>query len=138
MCRARPLPRCSPFGLDSSRAAPEQRITVGGSSSSRLVRVWHASYDAAVLQKHADAPYSREESGRAVHHPTLGAIVGVGVFMAMRRWELQTGATVPAGAAAFIFGVVGIRIGKDRAFKRRLAALMMLCQMQIEPNTRTR
>jgi hypothetical protein len=91
-------------------------------------------YDPNIIREHAAALYSR--AARIVFMTGfLGFVAGgiVGIFLG-----------APTGGKPGIFGlfgallgvVVGVSIGRGRAFALQLQAQMALCQVAIEANTR--
>jgi hypothetical protein len=94
-----------------------------------------ADYDPQILQKFADKLYSQAGSEIAAW-TILGFLVGViggaAVGSALARDYL--------GACVLGFGLIaaliGLLIGRGRAFHLKLEAQRTLCQLQVEKNTR--
>jgi hypothetical protein len=85
-------------------------------------------YDPLILQKFADRLYSQADSV-VILCVILGvAIGGIGGF--------QIGAGIGAVVGLVIFGALGFAIGLSIAFQLKLRAQSVLCQKQIEENTR--
>ena len=85
-------------------------------------------YDPLILQKFADRLYSQADSV-VILCVILGvAIGGIGGF--------QIGGGIGAVVGLLIFGALGFAIGLSIAFQLKLRAQSVLCQKQIEENTR--
>lgn len=100
-------------------------------------------YDAAVLQKYADDLYSQ---ARWVIFSTTfvyGLVTFIGAFLLVSGLDLfkhpngslsiQPGVLVLAAIGA----AVGLAAGRRKAFLLKLEAQKILCQRQVELNTRT-
>lgn len=100
-------------------------------------------YDPAILQKFASNLYGRASSIEITY--TVGGLLlgAVAPFLFAPVWvpiallldSLDPAAT--AGLGAIAGGLVGFVAGRSKAFKLRLEAQLVLCQVAIEENTRT-
>jgi hypothetical protein len=95
-----------------------------------------SSYDAKVHQDFADLLRIRAKRITFVF-TLMAAIVGAGVGVGLGR---MTGspATMYIVIWTAVLGVFGFVAGKERSFTLQLKAIELLCQMQIESNTRAR
>lgn len=101
-----------------------------------------AKYDSGILQDYADSLY-RKAAWVTFWCGIVGAIIGVvialilayGVFSAQSADSSNTAASVVFG---IVGALIGVAIGQRRSFEYRLQAQTVLCQMQIEYNTRPR
>ena len=85
-------------------------------------------YDSAIIQTFADRLYSQAD-GVVIICVVIGILVGGGGGYA-------AGQIVGSIVGAVIIGALGFAIGMSIAFQLRLKAQILLCQMQIEENTR--
>ncbi|HME33593.1 MAG TPA: hypothetical protein VKF84_00045 [Candidatus Sulfotelmatobacter sp.] len=104
-------------------------------------------YDADVLQSYADDLYNQAQ--RIIFQTTIsyGLITFLvsallsGVVFAYIAHEYQTNEGDPLIFSVLIFTVLGIAVGmsegRRKAFRLKLEAQELLCQRQIELNTRT-
>lgn len=99
-------------------------------------------YDPAILQKFAAGLYSRASSIEATYL-IGGLLLGAAApFLFSPLWvsiALLLGGITPgaaAGLGAIVGGLVGFVAGRNKAFKLRLEAQLVLCQVAIEENTR--
>lgn len=98
-------------------------------------------YDAAILQQQADELYRQ---ARAIVFVTVVKYVAsiVVVVLIALTFLSKTYPDLPVGllsilSALFAAGA-GVSAGRDKALHLKLEAQTLLCQMQIELNTRTR
>lgn len=99
-----------------------------------------AQYDATVLQEYADSLY-RNAAWVAAKCGALGAGIGVAVELVLANFIIPQSFDTSNGmmgiiAFALLGALIGIAIGQRRSFEYRLQAQTVLCQMQIEQNTR--
>lgn len=85
-------------------------------------------YDAAVIQRFADALY-RQAGSILVTYALIGGLLGL-----VAGGLLSGSVTAVLGGA--VCGAIGASIGRQRGFTLRLQAQTALCQVQIERNTR--
>jgi sulfite exporter TauE/SafE len=99
------------------------------------------SYDENIIHTFAGRLYSRAASVM-VSYAILGAILGAigGTFLtAVSRDLAQLVGLPPVLAAGSVLGLlVGLAVGAEKAFALKLQAQILLCQAQIERNTRGR
>lgn len=97
-----------------------------------------AKYDPTVLHKFCDSLYAKANSVvslTALLCGLSGSVAGfAGIVLAQGSTESGFIAAAICGA---LFGVAGVVIGEARAFAYRLEAQKLLCQLQIEINTRS-
>lgn len=101
-------------------------------------------YDPEILQKYADILYRQAKSLAAWTALRYGVVLGVIVWLAVAiaspiarmRIDTSSGNTA-ALIAGFIGLLIGYNSGKIKAFSLVLQAQQVLCQRQIELNTRT-
>lgn len=105
------------------------------------------AYDDSILQQYADALY-REASvivlQTAIWFGCVGFIISAMMIALMNAFGHQIGLRGDMSAPAIMFAVVvtavgviwGISEGRRRAFRLKLQAQQILCQRQIELNTR--
>lgn len=89
-----------------------------------------ATYDKDVIHQFADSLYSKAKS-IIVNYTMLGALIGGGI-------GLVTQQMITAAILSAVFGLVGLSMGRDKAFQLKLQAQVALCQVKIEENTRGR
>jgi uncharacterized membrane protein (Fun14 family) len=98
-----------------------------------------AEYDPQILQKFADRLYSQAATEIA-SCTVLGFLVGAVAGYALAKVAAGTVANDYVGACALVVGLiaalVGVLIGRGRAFHLKLEAQRTLCQLQTEKNTR--
>jgi hypothetical protein len=97
-----------------------------------------AQYDPAVLQEHVDFLYRRARWIR-FQYAAMGALIGVipTIVLASISKVADAFPVIPVGILlAGLCAFIGFAIGSSKIFKYRLEAQTMLCQMQIERNTR--
>ena len=99
-------------------------------------------YDPKILRSHADRLYAKA-SATVWRYVLLGIVLGaLAGYTPMIAWYLRGGQEQPPGVEGFIIfmallgAVVFGAIGANRAFKYKLQAQTVLCQVQIENNTR--
>ena len=91
-------------------------------------------YAPSVIQEHAEDLYSRA-SRRVVLYGFMGIVVGAAIgFVLSASADDVLSAALTGGA--IIGALVGIGMGRSRAFALELQAQMALCQVAIEANTR--
>ncbi len=97
-----------------------------------------AEYDAAVLQQYADTLYRKAEwitTKCALAGAVIGGVLALVLIVAgVIRLPIEQGQT--AGIGATVAAIIGVLIGQRRSFQYRLLAQTVLCQKQIEYNTR--
>jgi membrane associated rhomboid family serine protease len=100
-------------------------------------------YNSEILQKYADILYSQARSLAAWTALRYGVIFAVVVWLAITiispllRMRIDTSiANTGALIAGFIGLLIGYNSGKVKAFALMLQAQQVLCQRQIELNTR--
>lgn len=85
-------------------------------------------YDANIIQEFADRLY-KKASSITIQYAIIGAIlVGGSLGAAVQQPAF-------AGAGLFIGALIGLIIGREKAFQYRLQAQTALCQAQIAANT---
>ncbi len=92
------------------------------------------NYDPSILQKFVDKLYSQARSVVATTALFLAVIGGVAGYLYSAS-SFQIGDSYIIGGIVF-GGLIGAAIGQQRAFKYKLEAQRLLCQMQIEKNTK--
>lgn len=99
-------------------------------------------YNPAVLQEYADSLYAKA-FWATFKCGVTGAIIGIvlaWVLNGISATRVGLSQTSNPDAAMVVFGLVttliGVAIGQRRSFEFRLRAQTVLCQMQIERNTR--
>jgi hypothetical protein len=105
-----------------------------------------AAYDDSVLQQHADALYREAEWIVTKTAAVFGfgifcvAAILVGGFSALQNVpaseNLFTGQVIIVGLLTAVGVCTGVLVGRQKAFRLRLQAQTVLCQRQIEINTR--
>jgi predicted lipid-binding transport protein (Tim44 family) len=85
-------------------------------------------YDSTIIQTFADRLYSQAD-GVVIICAVIGILVGLGSGYGV-------GGVVGAIVGSVIIGALGFVIGLSIAFQLKLKAQILLCQMQIEKNTR--
>jgi hypothetical protein len=101
-------------------------------------------YDSQVLQQYADDLYRQAQSimvWTAIKYGSLVfllSLIALSAFNAAQRSasDVSTGLVVVAVLTA-VGVVVGVGAGRLKAFNLKLEAQRLLCQLQIEQNTRT-
>lgn len=93
-----------------------------------------AKYDPAVIQRHADALYSKAASAKFLN-TALGVILGLMAAVYINN-RSPGGNMIGAVLALGIPTIIGFAVGDARAFGLRLQAQTALCQAAIEANTR--
>jgi xanthosine utilization system XapX-like protein len=98
-----------------------------------------AKYDSGILQDYADSLY-RKAAWVTFKCGLVGTVVGVLVALVLayiRDTRILSDTPWPVIAVFGIVGLlIGVAIGQRRSFAYRLQAQTVLCQMQIEYNTR--
>jgi len=95
-------------------------------------------YDASVIQEFADSLY-RQARSVIIRSTLLVAILGVVVSAILVAAAKMLTFIIPSIIiGGVIGGFFGHSIGKEHAFKLKLAAQVALCQVQIEKNTKQR
>ncbi|MBZ4373239.1 hypothetical protein [Corallococcus sp. AS-1-6] len=91
-------------------------------------------YDPSVIQEHAEDLYSRA-SRLVVLYGFMGIVVGaaIGFILSASADDLRP---VALTGGAIIGVLIGVSMGRSRAFALELQAQMALCQVAIEANTR--
>ena len=85
-------------------------------------------YDSNVIVEFASKLYSKASSV-VITYTIFGVVLGaIGGFSALQN---STSAIV----GAIVIGLVGLKMGIDKAFQLKLQAQMALCQVKIESNT---
>ena len=99
-------------------------------------------YDANIIQTFAVALYKKAKAV-VIDYTVRGAVLGALCGFALLLFMNTRGANNPPANAGgliiilvLVFGLIGYRIGKSRAFDLKLKAQTALCQVQIEKNTR--
>jgi hypothetical protein len=98
-----------------------------------------ARYDSGVLQEYADSLYfkARWITAKCVGGGALVGAIVVGTFIELvERSSILYASPVPFVILAGLGAIIGFGIGQGKGFKYRLEAQTLLCQMQIECNTR--
>jgi len=86
-------------------------------------------YDSNVIVEFAAKLYKRAGS-MILSYTVFGVLLGaIGGFMVIPE-------AVAAVIGAMILGLIGFKLGVDKAFQLKLQAQVALCQVQIETNTR--
>ncbi len=92
----------------------------------------NTQYDPSVIQTFADALYAQART--IIFTMTfLGAVIGAAIGYFAGDYNTKT---MFAIVGAVICGLIGLAIGRARAFALKLQAQTALCQMHIEKNTR--
>ncbi len=101
------------------------------------------TYDAAILQKYADTLYSQAWAIIATTALKYGSIVFIATLLVssgVNYLKHPIGTPEPDATAALLFAaiaaLVGLAAGRRKAFLLKLDAQRILCQRQIELNTR--
>ncbi|MFY0582542.1 hypothetical protein ACN28S_57100 [Cystobacter fuscus] len=90
-------------------------------------------YDPKIIAQHAEALY-RRASRIVFTSAIMGLIVGAGALgVASNKSPSNTVLTL---VGALLGALIGISIGRGRAFVYQLQAQQALCQVEIESNTR--
>jgi len=85
-------------------------------------------YDSEVIVEFASKLYSKASS-IVITYTFFGAILGgIAGFSALQNSTF-------AIAGAILVGLVGLKMGIDKAFQLKLQAQMALCQVKIQSNT---
>lgn len=112
------------------------------SASIKSGRPLMAQYDEAILQSYADALYSRASWIIAKYTIFIGAFGALIGYIPNMLWYFRPGVTASpdSNGSMILFGIIGLAvgysIGESKAFEYKLRAQTMLCQRQIELNTR--
>ena len=98
-------------------------------------------YDSSVLQKFADDLYGQARVAIITTALKFGLIAfivaAVGSSILPHSQPLNFSFDSPTGLIGVVAAAVGVSVGRDRAFQLKLQAQQILCQRQIELNTRT-
>ena len=96
------------------------------------------AYDENVILDFADDLYRRAAS-LVVGHTIIGALAGA-VTALLGGLSVASSNLIGIGAVMFALlgALLGLSLGRSRAFALRLAAQTALCQVRIERNTRLR
>ena len=109
------------------------------------------TYDPQMIEKLAARLYRQARTAiisSTIGGVLFGALLGVGLgplltalkvyILDLTRQSPITPASLVAGclAGAVVFGLIGFLAGRERAFRLRVAAQTVLCQLKIEENTR--
>lgn len=90
-------------------------------------------YDPQVIAQHAEALY-RRASRIVLTYGVVGFLVGAAVLGAVASQRSVGGVMVLVGG--LVGALMGVSIGRSRAFVYQLQAQQALCQVAIELNTR--
>jgi hypothetical protein len=102
-------------------------------------------YDENILQQYADALYREAQSIVVKTAATCGFVVFIASALVVGGFALTqqgpTGDTSVLEMAVVVIltaagAIVGVMIGRQKAFRLKLQAQQVLCQRQIEMNTR--
>jgi hypothetical protein len=97
-------------------------------------------YDAAILQQYADDLYAQARSVIATTAFIYGLVAfGVAFLLSNSATFFRSNADftiLPAAVVGLIGAAVGVAAGRRKAFKLKLEAQTLLCQRQVELNTR--
>ncbi len=90
-------------------------------------------YDPRLLQAFAERTH--RQAGLAIYGGIAAGIISGGLFgfATTLMFYIATPLLIPG---AIVGGIVGIRIGQQRALALRLQSQTALCQLKIEENTR--
>jgi hypothetical protein len=101
------------------------------------------TYDTAILQQYADALYRQARTIIATTTLKYGFITFMATLLVSSGVSLlkhSIGSPAPDAMSALLFGaigaLVGLAAGRRKAFLLKLEAQRILCQRQIELNTR--
>lgn len=94
-----------------------------------------SGYDPNLHQKFADTLQLRAKR-IAIVFTAMAAIVGAGLGVALPRIAGKPSTAFPVIVATFVLGIFGFVAGKERSFSLCMRAHELLCQKQIEENTR--
>jgi fatty acid desaturase len=95
-----------------------------------------SAYEPKLHQEFADLLRRRAKRITLVF-TLMAAIVGAGVGMALSRMMAAQHSTMPMILWIVLLGIFGYVAGKERSFNLQLRAHELLCQKQIEENTRS-
>ena len=91
------------------------------------------AYNPAIIRQYADALYAQ-----AIRMVVMWRIMGI--LAGGLAGNLLSGSRSPnenvTVFGAIILGIIGLAIGRERAFDLKLKAQLALCRAQIEENTR--
>ena len=91
-------------------------------------------YDPTVIVTFADKLYAQAQTV-IVLSIVIGGMFGGGMLAGFAE-SLKSDSVLPFGLAGVVIGgLLGLVIGRARAFALKLQAQVALCQMQIEQNT---
>lgn len=97
-------------------------------------------YDSSILQQFADGLYSRAQwiifSTAAMYGTVVFVLSLIGV-LATNHSTMQTQEWGVIGTLTLVAVAIGVSRGREKAFQLKLQAQQILCQRQIEENTRT-
>ncbi len=93
------------------------------------------AYDPNMHQKFAETLLLRARRISLVF-TAMAAIVGAGIGIAMPRMVGKPSTALPIILWTFVLGAFGFVTGKERSFTLSMKAQELLCQKQIEENTR--
>jgi len=93
------------------------------------------TYDPAVIEQFADSLYSQAKTV-VTTYSALGALFGFIVGFGLASAQNTGGSGVMVGGVVALFGLLlGLALGRSKAFALKLQAQAALCQVQIERNT---
>ena len=97
-----------------------------------------AQYDPEIIRSAAHQLYAR--AGRIVVAYSLvgGLVGGMAGGVAAAALNARDGRTTVLALVTAIGALLGLVLGREKAFSLRLQAQTALCHLQIETNTRTR
>jgi hypothetical protein len=97
-------------------------------------------YDSGILQQFADDLYSRARwiifSTAAMYGAIVLILSLIGVMAAKHSSSLETQDFGVIGTLTLVAVAIGFNRGREKAFQLKLQAQQILCQRQIEANTR--
>ena len=94
-----------------------------------------AVYDANIIQQFVDRLYRKAQIAVALY-TSIGAVIGfIVIFVPITYFGFSSGYVEGTGGATLL-GMLGFWLGRERTFKLKLRAQLILCQTQIEKNTR--
>ncbi|HLJ28500.1 MAG TPA: hypothetical protein VKY85_17445 [Candidatus Angelobacter sp.] len=99
-------------------------------------------YDPSVLQFHAAELYRRAKWiawGTALRYGAAAFLIGIAVSIILGREQVfadSSTSTLIVAVIALVGSLIGFDVGTGRAFRFKLQAQQILCQVKIELNTR--
>lgn len=91
------------------------------------------TYDPSIIQEFARR-LLKQAASAVLSSVILGLMLGAGLGAGVAADAPESSPSLLV--SAIVFGLLGWKLGRDRAFTLRLQAQTALCQMQIELNTR--